>query len=142
METTREVYERAISNIPMVKEKRHWRRYIYLWINYALYEELQTKVNNQSNQLKLNFWLLSAVVYDVTATVCQKLNLPAGYSRCESVALIAFVRNMLSLKLLEFEMLTKSESCYHVFLGIILPCYDLYRGFGSDIREYRWVEID
>ena len=44
LETTREVYERAISNIPLVKEKRHWRRYIYLWINYALYEELEAKV--------------------------------------------------------------------------------------------------
>ncbi|CAL2265321.1 unnamed protein product [Prunus armeniaca] len=36
----REVYERAISNIPPVPEKRYWQRYIYLWINYALYEEL------------------------------------------------------------------------------------------------------
>ncbi|CAG2248373.1 CLF1 [Mytilus edulis] len=23
------------------EEKRHWRRYIYLWINYAVYEELE-----------------------------------------------------------------------------------------------------
>ena len=34
--------------IPMVvylwfQEKRLWRRYIYLWINYALYEELETE---------------------------------------------------------------------------------------------------
>jgi tetratricopeptide (TPR) repeat protein len=35
----REVYERAISNVPLIKEKKYWRRYIYLWINYALYEE-------------------------------------------------------------------------------------------------------
>lgn len=39
----REVYERAIANIPPVKEKRYWRRYIYLWINYALFEELIAK---------------------------------------------------------------------------------------------------
>lgn len=39
----REVYERAISNIPPVAEKRYWRRYIYLWINYALYEELDAR---------------------------------------------------------------------------------------------------
>nr|CAB3233887.1 crooked neck-like protein 1 [Phallusia mammillata] len=43
VESTREVYERAISNIPLVTQKRHWRRYIYLWINYALYEELESK---------------------------------------------------------------------------------------------------
>ncbi|KAK6947886.1 HAT (Half-A-TPR) repeat, partial [Dillenia turbinata] len=36
----REVYERAIANVPPADEKRYWQRYIYLWINYALYEEL------------------------------------------------------------------------------------------------------
>jgi len=36
----REVYERAISQKPPVSEKRYWRRYIYLWINYAIFEEL------------------------------------------------------------------------------------------------------
>ncbi|XP_047138151.1 crooked neck-like protein 1 isoform X1 [Hydra vulgaris] len=42
-ETIREVYERAIANIPPVQEKKHWRRYIYLWIMYALFEELTAK---------------------------------------------------------------------------------------------------
>ncbi|KAL5814289.1 hypothetical protein ACOSQ4_024930 [Xanthoceras sorbifolium] len=36
----REVYERAIANVPPAEEKRYWQRYIYLWINYVLYEEL------------------------------------------------------------------------------------------------------
>nr|XP_029121335.1 LOW QUALITY PROTEIN: crooked neck-like protein 1 [Elaeis guineensis] len=39
-EMIREVYERAIANVPPAEEKRYWQRYIYLWINYALYEEL------------------------------------------------------------------------------------------------------
>ena len=38
----RDVYERAIAQIPPSQEKRHWRRYIYLWIFYAMYEELST----------------------------------------------------------------------------------------------------
>uniref|UniRef100_A0AAY4CE56 Crooked neck protein n=1 Tax=Denticeps clupeoides TaxID=299321 RepID=A0AAY4CE56_9TELE len=42
-DAVREVYERAIANVPPIQEKRHWRRYIYLWINYALYEELEVK---------------------------------------------------------------------------------------------------
>ncbi|KAK4759983.1 hypothetical protein SAY87_023114 [Trapa incisa] len=42
-ERTREVYERAISNVPPAEEKRYWQRYIYLWINYALYEELDAE---------------------------------------------------------------------------------------------------
>ncbi|KAK3198833.1 hypothetical protein Dsin_022248 [Dipteronia sinensis] len=35
----REVYERAIANVPPAEaeEKRYWQRYIYLWVNYALY---------------------------------------------------------------------------------------------------------
>eukprot|EP01103_Thecamoeba_quadrilineata_P012753 TRINITY_DN336_c0_g2_i1.p1 TRINITY_DN336_c0_g2~~TRINITY_DN336_c0_g2_i1.p1 ORF type:complete len:676 (-),score=115.55 TRINITY_DN336_c0_g2_i1:129-2156(-) len=43
IEQARQVFERAIANIPPAKEKRYWRRYIYLWINYALYEELEAK---------------------------------------------------------------------------------------------------
>jgi crooked neck len=30
----RDVYERAIAQIPPTQEKRHWRRYIYLWLFY------------------------------------------------------------------------------------------------------------
>ena len=37
----RQVYERAISNVPPAPEKRYWQRYIYLWIKYALFEELE-----------------------------------------------------------------------------------------------------
>jgi len=43
MAKTREVYERAIANVPPANEKRFWQRYIYLWINYALYEELEAR---------------------------------------------------------------------------------------------------
>ena len=43
LERARDVYERAISNVPPAAEKRYWRRYIYLWISYALFEELQAK---------------------------------------------------------------------------------------------------
>ncbi|KAK0551813.1 NineTeen Complex (NTC) component [Tilletia horrida] len=39
----REIYERAVSNVPpSTVEKRHWRRYIFLWISYALFEEIDT----------------------------------------------------------------------------------------------------
>lgn len=40
----REVYERAIANVPSSStEKKYWRRYIFLWIRYCIYEELETK---------------------------------------------------------------------------------------------------
>lgn len=47
----REIYERAISNIPPVKEKRFWKRYIYLWINYAIYEELSADDINRTREV-------------------------------------------------------------------------------------------
>ncbi|KAM4528727.1 crooked neck-like protein 1 [Fundulus diaphanus] len=50
-DTVREVYERAIANVPPIQEKRHWRRYIYLWINYALYEELETRDPERTRQV-------------------------------------------------------------------------------------------
>eukprot|EP00505_MAST-04D_sp_SCG-Rhode-Island_P002370 Stramenopile-MAST_4_protein_2370 len=37
---TRSIYERAVSNTPLANEKRYWRRYVYLWIDYAVFEEL------------------------------------------------------------------------------------------------------
>lgn len=40
----REVYERAVAQVPPGGEKRHWRRYIFLWLDYALFEEIETKV--------------------------------------------------------------------------------------------------
>ncbi|XP_069464176.1 crooked neck-like protein 1 [Ambystoma mexicanum] len=50
-DTVREIYERAIANVPPIQEKRHWKRYIYLWINYALYEELEAKDPERTRQV-------------------------------------------------------------------------------------------
>ncbi|VDQ11220.1 unnamed protein product [Trichobilharzia regenti] len=51
VEQTREIYERAIANVPPIKEKRYWRRYIYLWLNYALYEELTAADMERTRQV-------------------------------------------------------------------------------------------
>ncbi len=40
----RELYERAVAHVPPGDEKKHWRRYIFLWLDYALFEEIETKV--------------------------------------------------------------------------------------------------
>ncbi|EEB12300.1 protein crooked neck, putative [Pediculus humanus corporis] len=47
----RDSYERAIANIPPSKEKTFWRRYIYLWINYALFEELEANDMERTRQV-------------------------------------------------------------------------------------------
>ena len=63
VEIVRETYERAVANVPISKDKHFWRRYIYLWINYAVYEELETQdiqrtrevIKSNSGRLLLNF---------------------------------------------------------------------------------------
>lgn len=47
----REAYERAISHLPPTQEKRHWRRYIYLWLFYAIFEELDCKDMDRASQI-------------------------------------------------------------------------------------------
>ena len=47
----RDTYERAIAQIPPSHEKRHWRRYIYLWIFYALWEEMEAKDVDRARQI-------------------------------------------------------------------------------------------
>lgn len=51
VERVRDVYERAIAQIPPSQEKRHWRRYIYLWIFYALWEEMENKDVERARQI-------------------------------------------------------------------------------------------
>ncbi|KAK6035352.1 HAT repeat protein, partial [Cooperia oncophora] len=50
-EEVEDLYERAIANIPPHEEKRYWRRYIYLWINYAIYEELTANDVERTRQV-------------------------------------------------------------------------------------------
>ncbi|KAF2706763.1 TPR-like protein [Pleomassaria siparia CBS 279.74] len=47
----REVYRKAIAQLPPTHEKRHWRRYIYLWLFYALYEETVSKDIEETRQI-------------------------------------------------------------------------------------------
>lgn len=51
VDLTRETYEKAIACVPPTKEKRHWRRYIYLWIYYAVFEELTTRDCERARQV-------------------------------------------------------------------------------------------
>ncbi|KAH9103666.1 hypothetical protein LEN26_015230 [Aphanomyces euteiches] len=48
---TREVYERAIAKVPPVQEKTFWRRYIYIWIKYAVFMELVAESREDAKQV-------------------------------------------------------------------------------------------
>ena len=47
----RDVYERAVAQVPPTQEKRHWRRYIYLWIFYAIWEETEGQDVERTRQI-------------------------------------------------------------------------------------------
>ncbi|KAJ3290035.1 Crooked neck-like protein 1 [Borealophlyctis nickersoniae] len=47
----RDVYERAIAEVPPIAEKRFWRRYIYLWIFYAVWEETVAKDYDRAKEV-------------------------------------------------------------------------------------------
>jgi crooked neck len=51
LDRVRDVYERAIAQIPPTQEKRHWRRYIYLWIFYAIWEEMENQELDRTAQI-------------------------------------------------------------------------------------------
>lgn len=47
----RDVYERAVAQVPPTQEKRHWRRYIYLWIFYTIWEEMEGQDVERTRQI-------------------------------------------------------------------------------------------
>lgn len=47
----REAYEKAITNLPPIIEKKYWRRYVFLWINYAVYEEYNAKDFDRAREI-------------------------------------------------------------------------------------------
>jgi crooked neck len=50
--TVRDIYERAVAQIPPSNNnKDHWRRYIFLWIYYATYEELTNQDLERASQV-------------------------------------------------------------------------------------------
>ncbi|KAI1456905.1 cell cycle control protein [Annulohypoxylon moriforme] len=118
LDRVRDVYERAVAQIPPTQEKRHWRRYIYLWIFYAIWEETEAKDIGRARQIyklcldliphkKFTFakvWLLRAQFEirqgELTAArktlgqaigVCPKDRLFKGYIELE-LKLFEFVR--------------------------------------------------
>ncbi|KAH8929685.1 TPR-like protein [Atractiella rhizophila] len=43
LEKVRSTYERAVEFVPPAEQKRYWRRYVFLWLNYAVFEEIETQ---------------------------------------------------------------------------------------------------
>lgn len=51
IQRAREIYEKAIAQIPPIEEKLHWKRYIFLWLNYATFEEMHAKDSERAKKV-------------------------------------------------------------------------------------------
>ncbi|KAJ3218569.1 Crooked neck-like protein 1 [Clydaea vesicula] len=131
----RDIYERALAQIPLIKEKRYWRRYVYIWLFYACWEESIAKNVERAGEIysKLidliphktftfaKVWLLQAKYFirlkELTKArkvlgraigMCPKDKLFKGYIELE-VELREFDRaRMIYQKFLEY----KPNNCY------------------------------
>lgn len=158
VDTIRDEYEKAISNVPPLQEKRYWRRYIYIWIKYAIFEELvaespeRTRLIYQAciNQIphkKFTFakiWLLAAQfevrqkalssarkLLGVAIGKCPKDKLFRGYIELE-IQLREFERcRMLYGKFLEFDPANCSTWIKYADLEGILGDVDRARAIYS-----------
>ncbi|KAK4394693.1 Crooked neck-like protein 1 [Sesamum angolense] len=112
-----DVYERAIANIPPAQEKRYWQRYIYLWINYALYEELDAQDVDRTRDV----YNLSVINLDLK--FCMQ---------CVRFSMLVF-RNQIFKKYIEIELQ----------LGNIERCRKLYEKYleWSPENCYAWSKF-
>ncbi|KAH9167064.1 protein prenylyltransferase [Lactarius sanguifluus] len=80
----REVYERAVAQVPPGSEKRHWRRYIFLWLDYALFEEIRdqgtdsTPATQPHNSCHISSLHLPSYGLTFARFEVRRLNLPAA----------------------------------------------------------------
>jgi crooked neck len=51
LQRVRDVYDRAVAIVPPSQEKRHWRRYVFLWLNWALFEEIDVQDYERTRQI-------------------------------------------------------------------------------------------
>jgi len=63
IDKVRDVYEKAIANIPPSKDKKLWKRYIYLWINYGVFEE--DTANNPERAQKVYEGILNLIPHEI-----------------------------------------------------------------------------
>ncbi|KAI9847540.1 MAG: NineTeen Complex (NTC) component [Thelocarpon superellum] len=156
VDRVRDVYERAIAQIPPTQEKRHWRRYIFLWIFYALWEEMDHQNVERARQVydeclkliphqKFTFakvWLLKAH-FEVRQTEIQAARKTLGQAigMCPKDRLFkGYIE--LELKLFEF---SRCRTLYEKYIAwnpancqAWIKCAELERGL-DDLDRARGI---
>ncbi|KAJ6597040.1 pre-mRNA-splicing factor CLF1 [Mycena vulgaris] len=146
----REVYERAVSQVPPGGEKRHWRRYIFLWLDYALFEEIETKDFARARQIyqeaiKLiphkqftfaKLWLMFAKfeIRRLDLTAARKL-LGTAIGMCPKEALFkGYIE--LEVELREFDRARKLYEKYLEFDPANSPAWIKFAELESQLQDF------
>lgn len=147
----RDVYERAIAQVPPSTEKRHWRRYIYIWLFYAIFEEaaandVQRARQVYSEALRLvphakftsaKLWLQAAMfeVRQKELTKARKL-LGQAIGRCPKEKIFkGYIA--LELKLFEF---ARARTLYEKAVGVFPWSAAMWLGFADLERGLDEIE--
>ncbi|KAJ7982851.1 pre-mRNA-splicing factor CLF1 [Mycena polygramma] len=146
----REVYERAVAQVPPGSEKRHWRRYIFLWLDYALFEEIETKDYSRARQIyqeavKLvphkqftfaKLWLMFAKfeIRRLDLPAARKL-LGAAIGMCPKEALFkGYIE--LEVELREFDRARKLYQKYLEFDSANSPAWIKFAELESQLQDF------
>ncbi|KAJ7046956.1 pre-mRNA-splicing factor CLF1 [Mycena alexandri] len=146
----REVYERAVAQVPPGSEKRHWRRYIFLWLDYALFEEIETKDYARARQIyqeaiKLvphkqftfaKLWLMFAKfeIRRLDLTAARKL-LGAAIGMCPKEALFkGYIE--LEVELREFDRARQLYQKYLEFDPANSPAWIKFAELESQLQDF------
>lgn len=152
-ESVREVFERAIANKPLVEAKRFWRRYIYLWIRYAMFEELDCGDRDRAVEVlaaclnhiphdKFSFskvWIMKAELHirqrDLSSA---RKTLGNALGRCPTSKLYRFFID-LETELLEFDRVRKHYRNFILFRTFNQQAWTEFADFEVRQRQFHRV---
>jgi len=126
VDTIRKLYERLITHQPPAYVKQLWKNYVYIWISYALFEELE--MNNMQKALEIYNTLLNFIPHTVfTFTkiwiLAAQLNIRKGdfngFRRLFSQALNICPNKKIYKKYIEIEF----------YMGNINQCREIYEKY-------------
>lgn len=144
IDKAREIYERAITHIPVIKEKKYWRRYIFLWINYAIFEEYVAKHIDRASQV---YKKAIEIVPHKLFTFSKLWILRAHFHiRCKDLDTARKIFGM-SIALCPREKLFKAYIELEMQLGNIDRCRTIYEKFietspENSIAWVRYAELE
>jgi crooked neck len=96
IERVREIYERALAKVPVSKNKKFFKRYVYLWLFYAQFEEQVAKDIDRAQQVystaielfgNMNIWF-SKLVRGAAELQLRQLNI-AGFRKILMSSLVS-----------------------------------------------------